>query len=351
MILPRFLASALSVAALARAEWSSVSTSWSFSSQCTTFSDSTGVSPVPTSYERTTTTSISSAPLATALTTVYVTANTTIATPVTTWQYTTLFFTTTLPVTTTSVEASAQTTIATVTSPTTVCNNGVTPTTTATVYTGTYSPIPGQNTTLPNSYPTLASCTEYETAFVSVWATVQGTGTTTSTVTKSTAGTDTITSSVTYTRQTTIYQTTSRVTINAYEVAASTATVTTDCVAAPTATYAAQCAPQNLIGTMDGAGLNIGTFNVNFTFGGWAGMAKGDASLCCQLCVENAGCAASVYWAQSDSCLLGYVGGPDDCPVAFTYGADAYDLPGEGNIFQVGAGCATIEYDGPGVGF
>ncbi|KAK3317483.1 hypothetical protein B0T19DRAFT_435075 [Cercophora scortea] len=323
--------------------WYSDSTSYTDSMTCTTSSDSTGVTPLPTSYDRHEETSYFSEPVATADETVYVTANTTTAYPVTSWAYVTLHPTVTLDKTTSTRWLTTTPTIATLTSTTVVCTNDVTPTSTATVYTGTYTAIPGQNTTLPAAYPTSVACTVTFTALIHVWPTVQGTGTITSTYTPSTAG-ETTSTTITYTWPTTVYRSTILVTAGNNDIAAATATVSTACEATPTVTYEARCAPSNLIAEMDGQGLDILDFNPRFSFGGWYNMSYGDPSLCCQLCADNTGCVASVYWAQSDACLLGYVGGDEKCPEAFTYHAPSYWQPRLANIFQVGSGCGTIRY-------
>jgi hypothetical protein len=344
------LLSAAALAATASAQWASTSTTFAFDSTCSTAYGSTWVAPIPTSYSRTTTTISSVAPLETYTSTVYVTANTTIATPIT--LYTDVLTTTTLllDVTTSTVTSTISSTIATLTTKTTVCDNGAAPTSTVTEYTGTYTPVRGQDTVLPSSYETFDSCSFSETEILHIFPTTAG-PTVTATIPFTTAS-PTIWTTETNIRTVTQYKSTAVVSATGYSfhVDLTTSTVSTACAATPTVTYAAQCAPQNLIAEFDGVGLTIGDFNANFTFGGVAGIAAGDPGLCCQLCVENAGCVASVYWAQSNSCLLGYVGGDDDCPVAFDYYAANYTgvptKPREGNIFQVGSGCGTIKYDG-----
>ncbi|KAK3689241.1 hypothetical protein B0T22DRAFT_461184 [Podospora appendiculata] len=323
--------------------WYSDSTTYAESMTCTTRSASTGVTPLPTDYARFSETSYFSEPVVTDDTTVYVTANTTTAYPVTSWSYVTLRPTITLDKTTTTKYLTATPTIATLTSTTVVCTNGVTPTSTVTVYRGHYSAIPGQNTTLPAAFPTAVACTVTFTALIHVWPTVQGSGTVTSTVTPSSAGAVTSTT-ITETWPTTVYRSTVLVTFGNYAVATSVATVSKACKPKPTVTYEARCAPSNLIAEMDGQGLDVVTFNPRFTFGGWADMSAGDPSKCCQLCADNRGCVASVYWAQSNACLLGYVGGDERCPEAFTYHAPSYWEPRLAQIYQVGSGCGTIRY-------
>ncbi|KAK0718034.1 hypothetical protein B0T26DRAFT_752013 [Lasiosphaeria miniovina] len=132
--------------------------------------------------------------------TTYVTASTTVTTPVTSWAYSTLFPTVVVDKTTTTIFIrDTNTTIATVTSPTVVCTNGGTPGPTVTAYKGSYMPVPGQNTTLPASHPTLVSCTAYNTALIHVWPTVQGgpESTVTLTITSTVASSETTRTTVT----------------------------------------------------------------------------------------------------------------------------------------------------------
>ncbi|KAK3369338.1 hypothetical protein B0T24DRAFT_596092 [Lasiosphaeria ovina] len=330
--------------------WSSDSTSYHYESTCLTGYGSPGATPLPTAYERFPETTTSVAPLVTVDVTDYVTADTTTAFVTTTWLD--IYVTTTVTVVATSTTTTG-TTFATLTTTTTVCagagtGSAATPASTATVYTGTYDPAPGQNTTLPATFPTTVSCVIHDTELVFVWPTAVGTNTVTSTYTPSTAAeTSTITN--TYTRTLYAYAPSTVIkTATSYAVADKTATATVDCGAAaiPTVTYAARCAPQNLLAEAGGHGLDVTNFNAAFVFGGTSELAPGDPSRCCQLCVDNAaaGCVASVYWAQSSSCLLGYVGGPETCPVAFDYSAPDYILPRLGNIVQTSGGCGSIKF-------
>lgn len=352
-MLGRLLLPAAALAAVASAQWASTSTTYSFALSCSSAYGSTWVAPIPTSYSRTTSTISSVAPVETYTSTVYVTANTTIATPII--LYTAVLTTTTilLDAKTLTVTSTIPSTIATLTTKTTVCADGPAPSTTITEYTGTYTPVPGQDTVLPSSYETFDSCFFSETDILHIFPTTAG-PTVTTTIPFTTAS-PTIWTTETNIRTVTQYKSTLTLTVPTYSfhVDLTTRTVSAACAATPTptVTYAAQCAPQNLIAEFDGVGLSLGDLgNRNFTFGGVAGMAQGDPSLCCQLCVENSGCVASVYWAQSSSCLLGYVGGDVECPVAFDYYAANYTevptKPRQGNILQVGSGCGTIKYDG-----
>jgi hypothetical protein len=81
----------------------------------------------------------------------------------TSFVYTIIFATITSP--TQTVYSVINTVFATATWPSTVCTNGVKPKT-KTVYSGTYSPISGQATTLPATYPTQVVCSGGVTQYV-----------------------------------------------------------------------------------------------------------------------------------------------------------------------------------------
>ncbi|KAJ9137386.1 hypothetical protein NKR19_g8215 [Coniochaeta hoffmannii] len=356
MLIFRLLSAVLGVTLASAQTWSSVSTEYSFPPiSCSTEYGSTWVQSIPTSYVRASSTISSFAPVETYTSTEYVqdTAST-VATPLTQWSdvwpYATVWVS--LPVTTVTVAKTVSSTIATLTSTTTLCNNGPAPTSTVTSFTGSYTPVPGQNTALPVSWEASDTCWVTNIEIQHIHPTVQGP--TITTTVPVTIASPTIIKTTTYTTTRTTYASTHTLspTFLSAHVDYVVTTVTASCAPVPTVTYAAQCAFPNLLGEMSGLGLSIGGSNPNFTFAGVADTAHGDPSLCCQLCVDNAGCAASVYWAQSEACLLGYVGGDgaDDCPVAFNYFAVNYTevptKPRQGNLFQVGAGCATIKYDG-----
>jgi hypothetical protein len=130
-----------------------------------------------------------------------------------------------------------------------------------------------------------------------------------------------------------------------------TTTLSTACAPTATATYAAQCAPQNLIAEMDGHGLSLPVYGANVTTGSsHSPLADVDPSACCQLCVDN-GCEATEYFAMANSCSLVFsYGGGDNCPTVLKYHAidlpDAPTKPRQGMVYAVGAGCGTIEYTG-----
>ncbi|KAB5522033.1 hypothetical protein GE09DRAFT_1230105 [Coniochaeta sp. 2T2.1] len=357
MFPPLLLVTGASLAA-AQNTWSSISTSYIFPPvDCTTYYGPSWIGSVPTSYYRTESDSSSVYPVSTSTSTSLV-FTTTLATPVTytsqphTTVITTLPSTTTVTITPPSISS----TIGTMTTKLTVCDDGApAPSSTVTEYKGSYTPLPGQNTVLPSSFETSETCSVTAITVLHIWPTVQA-PTTVTVTTASTTASPTVWVTSTYTSTSTAYAATVSVTapvsINGHVDLVTSTITATSCAAAatPTVTYAAQCEFQNLIGEMEDVGLTIGHFHPNFVFGGVAGTARGDPSLCCQLCVENEGCVASVYWAQSSSCLLGYVGGEEECPVAFDYyAANWTEVPTKarlGNIFQVGAGCGGIRYDG-----
>ncbi|KAB5522821.1 hypothetical protein GE09DRAFT_493790 [Coniochaeta sp. 2T2.1] len=359
MFLPLLLATGASLAA-AQNTWSSISTSYVFQPvDCTTYYGPSWIGSVPTSYYRTESASSSVYPVSTSTSTSLV-FTTTLATPVTYTSQPRTTVTTTLPSTTTVTitPPSISSTIATMTTKLTVCADGApAPSSTVTEYKGSsYTPLPGQNTVLPGSFETSETCSVTAITVLHIWPTVQA-PTTVTVTTASTTASPTVWVTSTYTSTSTAFAATVSVTapvsINGHVDLVTSTITATGCAAeaaAPTVTYAAQCKFQNLVGEMEGVGLTIGHFHPNFVFGGVAGTARGDPSLCCQLCVENEGCVASVYWAQSSSCLLGYVGGEEACPVAFDYyAANWTEVPTKarlGNIFQVGAGCGGIRYDG-----
>ena len=340
--------------------WYSATTRFEGSLVCSTEYGSTWVHPIPTSYTRFATTITEAEPLASMLTTAWVTANETVTTPRTFWDNITRQTTITADSTTTITQRLGQTTgtIATITNPTTVCTNDVTPTATVTSYTGTYTPLPGQPTALPETWETAVFCDSHNTQIEHIWPTVECDGTTTSTVTNTVQDTTGPIVSITYTNDWTwtVPRWTATVTASSYRVATETTTVSTACEPTETVTLAAQCAPQNLIGELDNLGLAIGTFHRNFTSGTtpWSQPQARDPSLCCQLCVETEGCIAMHYYAMSNICSLSFVGGEGRCNApALDYYAVGWEgvptKPWQGMIFALGAEdnvCGGIEYTG-----
>ncbi len=248
--------------------------------------------------------------------------------------------------------------IGTVTVPRSVCTNGVVPFT-ITEYSGTYTPVSGQVTALPSTHPALVVCTVNlttiilrlvaietstwtytETPIVQVWPS----GTVTKTVTL--ASGDSHGEIVTITS--TMLGVTDRV-----------AVTSTACAATTTTTYAAKCAPTNLVSHVDGGAVsfarltdNGAEYVVNRTFSRGEVVAYDhDPSMCCQLCQDNPGCAGA-KWDPSlpGSCRLSYAVGPSgqrDCGVAFEY--QTLNMADTRIVLQ--SGCGSLSFRGQyGVG-
>ncbi|KAI0456833.1 hypothetical protein F5B21DRAFT_126125 [Xylaria acuta] len=228
----------------------------------------------------------------------------------------------------------------------TVCADGAKPVT-VTKYTGTYTPIPGQATTIPATYPTEAFCSTGVTRFFILFPTVTSgavktTVTPTSTVT---APTTTFTSTIIFGTQYT-YLTTVTVSVTSYTPHAVTTTTTVPCAEETvTKTLAAECAPTNLIGAINGEGLQSGRYanrtSVIYTRNDpWAN----DPSACCQACLDNEGCGASM--GGDGACGLYYTATEDAEPICdsfiFSFTSTPKVIPGQGLIVQ--NGCGTVEY-------
>ncbi|KAI1827232.1 hypothetical protein F4861DRAFT_551443 [Xylaria intraflava] len=144
----------------------------------------------------------------------------------------------------------------------------------------------------------------------------------------------------------TAYLTYVTVTASSYTPVVSTTTTTASCGETVTRTLAAQCAPTNLIGSIDGQGLLPGKYagrsSVAYARDGpWAE----DPSLCCQACVDNKNCAASE--SLGGACGLFYLAAEDGEPVCdapvFSLTLSCEVIPGQGVVAQ--SGCDTVGYD------
>lgn len=143
-------------------------------------------------------------------------------------------------------------------------------------------------------------------------------------------------------------------TYTSYRVALSVAVLSTACEETFTSTYDAKCAPTNLISAIDGVGLVSGSYAagsaVQYGPDVPGDQYHADPSLCCQLCLDNDGCGASMAGPAFDSaCGLLYVlnatsGGPAYGDFVFSYQTEAGVVPGESLIVQAGAG--LIAYEG-----
>ncbi|KAI0972497.1 hypothetical protein F4678DRAFT_41343 [Xylaria arbuscula] len=314
---------------------------------CSTAYGSGGVAPtpIPTSEVTKTTSTVITSPVVT-----FPSAYTHVTdTVVTTTQHTSYIVTIVFATVTSGIVTSGiteVTTIATALWPVTTCTNDVTPTT-VTKYTGTYTPVSGQATGAPSSYPTEIFCTNSLTSYVTLLPTV------------TTGPLETLHETAT----TTIldYTTTATTTITYLTVTTPSATVTSTyysyvetghaeptriaCESTVTKTLDARCAPTNLISDHNGVGLVAGSYNTNVTVVYTRDEPYGtDASACCQLCLDNEGCGASM-WGPYETCGLYYHGddsGEPQCDFIFTYGTEDGIIAGQGIV--VSNGCGTVEY-------
>ncbi|KAM7189343.1 hypothetical protein V8F33_010122 [Rhypophila sp. PSN 637] len=218
--------------------------------------------------------------------------------------------------------------------------------TTVTEYTGTYSPLPDQDTEPRTRFPTALLTQDHNTITYRLFPYTGTTETTTITETY-TAGLTTETITVTQSEQggrytSTHYASTVTATRSEFQLAYTTVTATpfpasgnSSCAATKTITQAHKCAPTNLLREQDGLGVairilpNEWSFPIGFSDtilgvpGGLNrsadapddGLTLRDASACCQLCVDNPGCAGS-EWAIEDTynggCRLYWYNDPAD---------------------------------------
>ncbi|RYC64994.1 hypothetical protein CHU98_g1221 [Xylaria longipes] len=240
-------------------------------------------------------------------------------------------------------------TVATGTFADTVCASGAKPTT-VTKYTGTYTPVSGQETTVSATYPVSALCATGTIYYNILLPTVTSGAAVTTTVTPTayvTSYTTTSTSTIIY-GSVTSYLTTVSSTVTTYLPYAVTTTSTVACPEETvTKTLDARCAPTNLIGTINGEGIRSGRYadrvSVIYTREEpWAS----DYTACCQACIDNDGCGASD--SGFGACGLYYSATPEGEPIcdafilSFTSSPNAY--PGQSLVYQTG--CGLIEYDG-----
>ncbi|KAI1181082.1 hypothetical protein F4777DRAFT_525795 [Nemania sp. FL0916] len=302
--------------------------------------------PVPTSDVTFSSRRTSTSTTLTVAPTVFVTTH------VTTTLYTSTAYTFTVPTITIPTSTSYTQiwkTVATGVFADTVCANGAKPTT-VTKYTGTYTPLPGQETTVPATYPTYAVCStgtiycDILLPTVTSGATVTATATQTSYVTSYTT---TSTSTIIYGSDTT-YLTTVSATLTTYTPHAVTTTSTVACPSETvTKTLDARCAPTNLVGAVYGEGIRSGRYadrvSVIYTREEpWAS----DYTACCQACVDNEGCGAAD--SGFGACGLYYSATLEGEPIcdafilSFTSSPNAF--PGQSLVYSTG--CDTISYDG-----
>ncbi|KAI1424887.1 hypothetical protein F5Y12DRAFT_785009 [Xylaria sp. FL1777] len=318
-------------------------------SSCSYKLDSGGVPPTPVPTSQTT---LHSTKIVTNAT-LTVPPTVTIQAPVVTETVHTLtaytFTVPTITIPTSTSYAEVWKTVATGTFAATVCANGANPTT-VTQYTGTYTPISGQETTIPASYPVSALCSTGTIYYNILLPTVTSGAAVTTTVTPTrslTSYTTTSTSTIIYSTAT-AYLTTVSSTFTTYVAQSQTTTRTVECAEETvTRTLDARCAPTNLIGTVDGEGIRSGRYadrvSVIYTREDpWAS----DYTACCQACIDNEGCGASdsgfgacgLYYSATEA------GEPvcDAFILSFTSSPNAY--PGQSLVYQTG--CDEIAYDG-----
>ncbi|TPX07455.1 uncharacterized protein E0L32_002075 [Thyridium curvatum] len=237
-----------------------------------------------------------------------------------------------------------------------------------TVYTGTYTPSSGQVMTTPTAWATAVTTYIDITASYRVVTQVGYVVTTTITATGYkylATGTLSANKTITYAPfkyTSVVYLHTATVTSSdwylAYTTKAPAASPGASCSeSAPTVTRVAPCAPSNLISQRDGHGVAVRFLPrdwrvpVEFFPPALLGIPGMDASACCQLCFDNAGCAASEWSgaSTSDGCKLYYYGhGDDTCGVGegveLEYYADTNSFPGQASYLQLG--CGQFKYIG-----
>lgn len=251
-------------------------------------------------------------------------------------------------------------TVATATSTSTLCGNGGgSPTATSTIYTGTFvNPNPPSGSIFPLS----VDCTAIISTLYTVFSTLS-TGTTTSTIYSTPLPPPIAYSTSTYTQTIFSYYTAGVVTTTTTQTALTAAITTTtasvaSCAAegTQTVTYAAACAPTNLVGSVANSNGSL-TGIYEYQDGDNTGSALtggSDPSACCQLCQDNVngGCAASASSPEAGNCELLFVdpskvsGGTCGGAVGLRFeagpqGEEGVGAPGNGFVVQ--GGCGIVE--------
>jgi len=240
--------------------------------------------------------------------------------------------------------------------------SGLSPARVVTEYTGTYSPFSGQVTATPTAWPSAVTTYVSLTVSYRILTHVGQSTIVTSTATGSnwlstTTVTDTRTTTVANFRyNSTVYLHTITATSSDWRLAYTTVPATaTACPDTPTVTRAAQCAPTNIIAERDGHGAAVQllprdwAFPIDFFPPALIGIPAMDASACCQLCLDNPGCAASEWTISwSGACrLYYYIHGNDTCGggnVTLEYYGDSYAFPRQASFVQ--EGCGRLRYSG-----
>ncbi|TIA60818.1 hypothetical protein D6C77_03877 [Aureobasidium pullulans] len=217
----------------------------------------------------------------------------------------------------------------------------------ATPATKTYCKIAnGKVTMSPASYPKAVTCAQLVQIIKTSTKTQTASKTTTITaatpiITSSTTTTTTVISTVslidasTTTTETDTSTTTTTITVTPSTTTTTTTTIT---VLQPTATVLAQCAANNLISSVNGAGIDTASSsNSAFAFTDAA-----SATDCCNICANTAGCEGFAYGGP---CYILYADNGQCSPGQSV--ATFYTNPGDG--FVIGNGqCGEYSYGGSG---
>ncbi|KAK4451223.1 hypothetical protein QBC34DRAFT_458778 [Podospora aff. communis PSN243] len=213
-------------------------------------------------------------------------------------------------------------TIATITVTPIICaNNATSPRTTVTHYTGEYTPFPGQYLTATRtSFPTAVTSYSKVISHVHIFTYTGITSTYTTTVPTTAYSTTTTTTTLATTLLPypfppfilplpTHFSTTTTTTTYLPRISYTALPKTAPCPATttPTITQDIRCAPTNLISARDGRGITVasspntwGIFLVSRYGEDVMDAAGKDASVCCQVCVDNGreGCLGSEWKAE-----------------------------------------------------
>ena len=151
-----------------------------------------------------------------------------------------------------------------------------------------------------------------------------------------------------------VYQTTVTSTYTSLVVASLDKTISIKCQPTVTTTYAAKCAPTNLINAINDRGLVSGDYARNVAVS-YKGVYDNDPlyfdpSLCCQVCQDNKGCGASYWGPGPGACGVLFapanatVGGAQCGEFFLSFHSEERRAAGQGLIYQ--AGCGLLEYAG-----
>lgn len=227
----------------------------------------------------------------------------------------------------------------------TICA-GVSPITTVTSYTGTFTP-----STTVTAYPTAVTCINEFTSLITLWPYVYYPTSTDTYTPATTIATSTLIRTVTLTTFLPATEPDQTITVSqtSYVVGSARATTTIDCSTTQTTTLDAKCAPTNLIGAIDGTnGIYVLTAGPG-TASTFGLLEDGlDPSLCCQRCLDTEGCAGEAASPASGNCFLYFTNttstADGQCGEAFSYGTNG-DTGGADSEFIVQSGCGVVVQD------